>query len=72
MDMLDQQTKSQLQQKFQQIRPQLKQRFSGVTDQDLDRAQNDPETLVDTIEQKTGQSRVQIEQELKTLVSSSR
>ncbi len=70
--MLDQQTKSQLQQKFQQIRPQLKQRFSGVTDQDLDRAQNDPETLVDTIEQKTGQPRVQIEQELKTLVSSSR
>ena len=47
--MLDPQTRQQLQTKFQQVKPQLKQRFSGVTDQDLDSWQNDPEKLITTI-----------------------
>lgn len=54
--MLDPQTRQQLQTKFQQVKPQLKQRFSGVTDQDLDTARTDPDTLIATISQKTGQS----------------
>ena len=44
--MLDPQTRQQLQTKFQQVKPQLKQRFSGVTDQDLDSWANDPEKLI--------------------------
>jgi uncharacterized protein YjbJ (UPF0337 family) len=68
---LDQQTKTQLQTKFEQIKPQLKQQFSGITDQDLDQASTDPDMLVETIEQKTGQPRTQIEQRLKSLVTSS-
>ena len=69
--MLDEQTKKQLREKFEEIKPQLKNRFSGVTDQDLQAGQNNPDTLIDTISQKTGQSRDQVEQQLKTLVSSS-
>ena len=68
--MLDQQTRQQLQTKFQQIKPQLKQRFSGLTDQDWEYAQSDPDILVDTISQKTGQDRMAVEQTLRDLVTS--
>jgi hypothetical protein len=69
--MLDQQTRQQLQSKFQQIKPQLKGQFSGLTDQDLEVGQNDPDTLIDTISQKTGQGREQVEQVVRQLVTSS-
>jgi len=68
--MLDPQTRQQLQTKFQQIKPQLKQRFSGVTDQDLDRWQSDPDQLITSISQKTGQPTARVEQEIRTLVGS--
>jgi hypothetical protein len=68
--MLDQQTKQQLQTKFQQIKPQLKGQFSGLSDQDWDAARNDPDTLIDTISRKTGQGREQVEQTVRQLVSS--
>jgi hypothetical protein len=69
--MLDQQTRQQLQSKFQQIKPQLKGQFSGLTDQDLEVGRNDPDTLIDTISQKTGQGREQVEQVVRQLVTSS-
>ncbi|HET7494772.1 MAG TPA: hypothetical protein VFJ80_04935 [Candidatus Limnocylindrales bacterium] len=68
--MLDQQTKQQLQTKFQQIKPQLKGQFSGLTDQDWETAKNDPDTLIDTISRKTGQGREQVEQTVRQLVNS--
>ena len=67
--MLDQQTRQQLQTKFQQIKPQLKSQFSGLTDQDWDQAKNDPDTMIDTISRKTGQGREQVEQTLRQLVN---
>jgi hypothetical protein len=42
-----------------------------VTDQDLDAAKNDPDTLIDTISRKTGQGREQVEQKVRQLVTSS-
>jgi uncharacterized protein YjbJ (UPF0337 family) len=69
--MLDQQTRTQISAKFQQIKPQLKQHFSGVTDQDLERVQGDPDLLVETISSKTGEPREQIVQRLVSLVGSS-
>ena len=69
--LLDPQTRQQLQTKFQQIKPQLKGQFSGLTDQDLDAAKNDPDTLIDTISRKTGQGREQVEQTLRQLVTTS-
>jgi hypothetical protein len=69
--MLDQQTRQQLQSKFQEIKPQLKGQFTGLTDQDLEVGRNDPDTLIDTISQKTGQGREQVEQVVRQLVTSS-
>ena len=68
--MLDPQTRQQFQTKFQQVKPQLKQRFSGVTDQDLDAARNDPDGLITTIAQKTGQPQSRVESEIRSLVGS--
>ena len=67
--MLDPQTRQQLQTKFQQVKPQLKQHFSGVTDQDLDAWRSDPDQLINTISQKTGQSTSRVEAEIRTLVA---
>ena len=66
--MLDQQTRQQLQSKFQQIKPQLKGQFSGLSDQDWDAGRSDPDTLIDTISRKTGQGREQVEQTVRQLV----
>ena len=68
--MLDPQTRQQLQTKFQQVKPQLKQRFSGVTDQDLDTWRSDPDKLIATISQKTGEPTSRVEAEIRTLVGS--
>jgi hypothetical protein len=67
--MLDPQTRQQFQTKFQQVKPQLKQHFSGVTDQDLDAWRNDPDGLITTISQKTGQPTSRVESEIRSLVA---
>jgi hypothetical protein len=41
-----------------------------VTDQDLDTGRNDPDWLISTISQKTGQPESRVEAEIKTLVGS--
>ena len=69
--MLDQQTRQELQSKFQQIKPQLKGQFSGLTDQDLDVGRSDPDTLIETISRKTGQNREVVEQTVRKLVTTS-
>ena len=69
--MLDPQTRQQLQQKFQQIKPQLKGQFNGLSDQDWETGQKDPDTLIDTISRKTGQGRDQVEQTVRQLVNTS-
>ena len=68
--MLDQQTKQQLQQNFQQLKPQIQQAFPDVPEQELSKAQSDPDRLVSTIEQKTGQPKDRIEQQIKQLAGS--
>jgi hypothetical protein len=67
--MLDPQTRQQLQAKFQQVKPQLMQRFSGLTDKDLDIAQSDPDRLISTISQKTGEPESRVEAEIRSLVA---
>lgn len=69
--MLDQQTKQQLQQSFQQIKPQLQQRFPDLEEQDIQQAQTDPDRLVKTIAQQSGQDESQVEQQFKQLVQQS-
>ncbi len=69
--MLDAQTKQQLKDKWQQIKPVLKQKFTQLSDNDLDQTQGDADKLCSTIEQKTGQAKQMVEETLKQLVSSS-
>jgi hypothetical protein len=68
--MLDPQTRQQFQTKYQQVKPQLKRRFSGVTDQDLDAVRSDPDKLITTISQKTGEPQARVEAEVRSLVGS--
>ena len=68
--MLDPQTRQKLQTNFQQVKPQLKKQFNGVTDQDLDAWRSDPDRLVTTISQKTGQPQARVEAEIRSLVGS--
>jgi uncharacterized protein YjbJ (UPF0337 family) len=69
--MLDQQTKSQLMQNFDQLKPKLKQQFSDLTEEDLQAGKSDPDQLVKKLSDKSGMPSSAIEQQLKTLVQSS-
>ena len=66
--MIDQQTKTKLQESFQEIKPKLKQQYPDVEEQELTKAQSDPDSFVQTVAQKTGQQKEQIEQQLRQLV----
>jgi hypothetical protein len=68
--MLDPQTRQQLQTKYNQVKPQLKKHFSGVTDQELDAWRSDPDQLITTISNKTGQPTSRVEAEIRSLVAS--
>ncbi|MFN2471916.1 MAG: hypothetical protein ABR583_13210 [Gaiellaceae bacterium] len=67
--MFDQQTKQEFQQNWDQIKPQITQAFPQVSVQDIEQYRSDPDQLVTTIGQKTGQPPEQIEQRLKQFVS---
>ncbi|HEY7692864.1 MAG TPA: hypothetical protein VH816_11040 [Gaiellaceae bacterium] len=62
---LDDMLKGQLQQRLGELKPKLVQEFDELTDQDVDDAGNDPDKIVDTIQQKTGQPREQVEQRVR-------
>lgn len=66
--MIDQQTKQHLQQNFEQIKPELKQAFPALQEQDLQQGKSNPDQLVQTIAQKSGQDQQQIEQTLMQVV----
>jgi hypothetical protein len=66
--LIDQQTKQHLQQNFEQIKPQLKQVFPDLQDRDLQQGKSNPDQLVQTIAQKSGQNQQQIEQQLMQVV----
>ncbi len=71
LQMLDEQTKTQLMSKFDQIKPQLQQHFSDLSEDDLEACKSDPDQLVKKISDKSGVPSMAIEQQLKTLVQSS-
>jgi hypothetical protein len=66
--MLDQQTKQQFKDGFQQIKPQLKQQFPDLEERDLQQIQSDPDTLVRTIAKRSGRDEAQVEKQVKQLV----
>ena len=68
--MLDQQTKQQLKDGYQQIKPQIKQQFPELEERDIQQLQSDPDSFVKTIAQKSGRDEMQVEQQVKLLVGS--
>lgn len=66
--MLDQQTKSQVMQKFDQLKPKLQQEFSDLTEEDLQAGKSNPDPLVKKLSDKSGMPSSAIEQQLRTLV----
>ena len=66
--MFDQQTKQELQQNWDQVKAQITQTFPQVKVQDIEPFRNDPDQVVTTIGQKTGQPTDQVEQRIKQLV----
>jgi hypothetical protein len=67
--MFDQQTKQEFQQNWDQIKTQITQVFPQVSVQDIEPFRGDPDKVVTTIGQKTGQPPEQIEQRIKQFVS---
>lgn len=63
--MLDQQTKQHFQQNWDQIKNQITQTFPGVSATDIEQFRGNPDKVVSTIGQKTGQPTDQVEQRLK-------
>ena len=66
--MFDQQTKQELQQNWDRVKSQITQTFPQVKVQDIEQYRNDPDQVVTTIGQKTGQPTDQVEQRIKQLV----
>jgi len=66
--MLDQQTKKQLIDGYQQIKPQLKQQFPDLEDRDIQQLQSDPDSFIRTIARKSGRDEMKVEQQVKQLV----
>lgn len=61
---MNQQTKDALSQNWDQVKSQIQSQFPGVTEDDLNAARNDPGSLAQTVADRTGQDRSQVEQQL--------
>jgi uncharacterized protein YjbJ (UPF0337 family) len=62
---LDDTLKSQLQERLGDLKPKLVEEFDELTHQDVEEAGDDPDKIVDKIQQKTGQPREQVEQRVR-------
>jgi uncharacterized protein YjbJ (UPF0337 family) len=60
--------KQQLGERIQDLKPRLEQEFAQLTQRDLDEAGDDPDQIVDKIQEKTGQPRDQVEQRVQQVL----
>jgi hypothetical protein len=68
---LDDMLKQQFRERVQDVKPRLEQEFSELRQGDLDQAGDDPDQIVDKIQQKTGQPREQVEQRVQQVLQRS-
>jgi uncharacterized protein YjbJ (UPF0337 family) len=59
---LDDMLKGQIRERAPELKQKLVAEFDEVTQQDMDEAGDDPDEIVDKVQQKTGQPREQVEQ----------
>ena len=57
--------KNQLRERLQDLKPKLVAEFDELTHQDVEEAGDDPDKIVDKIQQKTGQPREQVEERVR-------
>jgi hypothetical protein len=57
--------KNQLRERLQDLKPKLVAAFDELTHQDVEEAGDDPDKIVDKIQQKTGQPREQVEERVR-------
>jgi hypothetical protein len=62
---LDDCSRNSLRERLQDLKPKLVQEFKELTHQDVDEAGDDPDKIVDKIQQKTGQPREQVEERVR-------
>jgi hypothetical protein len=62
---LDDCSRTSLRERLQDLKPKLVQEFKELTHQDVDEAGDDPDKIVDKIQQKTGQPREQVEERVR-------
>ena len=67
----DDMIKNQLRDRVQDVKPRLEQEFAELTHRDLDEAGDDPDEIINKIQQKTGQPREQVEERVKQVVQRS-
>ena len=65
---LDDMLKQQARDRAPELKEQLVNEFSEVTQQDLAEASDDPDEIVDRVQQKTGQPREQVEQRVQKVM----
>jgi ElaB/YqjD/DUF883 family membrane-anchored ribosome-binding protein len=65
---LDDILKQQLRDRLQDLKPRLVQEFNELTHKDVEEAGDDPDKIVDKIQQKTGQPRDQVEERVRQVV----
>jgi predicted house-cleaning noncanonical NTP pyrophosphatase (MazG superfamily) len=65
---LDDMLKQQIRDRAPELKEKLVNEFSEVTQQDMDEASDDPDEIVDRVQQKTGQPREQVEQRVQKVM----
>jgi ElaB/YqjD/DUF883 family membrane-anchored ribosome-binding protein len=68
---LDDLLKQQIRDRAPELKQRLVQEFNELTHQDMDDTSDDPDEIVDKIQQKTGQPREQIEQRVSQVAQQS-
>ena len=65
---LDDMLKQQIRDRAPELKEKLVNEFSEVTHKDMDEASDDPDEIVDRVQQKTGQPREQVEQRVQKVM----
>ena len=65
---LDDMLKKQIRDRAPELKEKLVNEFSEATQQDMDEASDDPDEIVDRVQQKTGQPREQVEQRVQKVM----
>jgi phage regulator Rha-like protein len=65
---LDDMLKQQVRERAPELKEKLVQEFDELTHKDMDEASDDPDEIVDRVQQKTGQPREQVEQRVQEVM----